>query len=81
MQETLTTLSRHDVRPEDELIQDLLAAGQFLRFVYVLDPQRVRAWDLGVDPRTVDVRCYGKFFDRAVGEIMRAVEVGGARST
>jgi len=27
MQVTLTTLSQHDGRPEDELIQDLLAAG------------------------------------------------------
>jgi len=27
MHVTLTTLSRHDGRPEDELIQDLLAAG------------------------------------------------------
>ncbi|HMZ08311.1 MAG TPA: hypothetical protein PKL78_00265 [Anaerolineales bacterium] len=27
MHVTLTTLSQHDVRPEDELLQDLLAAG------------------------------------------------------
>ena len=27
MQVTLTTLSQHDGRPEEELIQDLLAAG------------------------------------------------------
>lgn len=46
------------------------AAGQFMRFVYVRGDERVRAWELGVDPRTVDVERYGELLERAVAEIM-----------
>jgi DNA polymerase-2 len=46
------------------------AAGQFIRFVYVRGDERVRAWELGVDPRTVDVGRYGELLGRAVEEVM-----------
>lgn len=47
-----------------------VAAGQFMRFVYVRGEERVRAWELGVDPRTVDVERYGELLGRAVEEVM-----------
>jgi DNA polymerase II len=47
-----------------------VAAGQFMRFVFVRGEERVRAWELGVDPRTVDVKRYGELLERAVEEVM-----------
>jgi DNA polymerase-2 len=47
-----------------------VAAGQFMRVEYVLGPQRVRAWEMGVDPRTVDVGRYGVLLEGAVAEVM-----------
>jgi DNA polymerase II len=46
------------------------APGQFMRFVFVRGDDRVRVWELGVDPRTVDMRRYCDLLGRAVGEIM-----------
>jgi DNA polymerase II len=46
------------------------AAGQFMRFVYVRGEERVHAWELGVDPRTVDMQRYCDLLERAVGEII-----------
>jgi len=50
------------------------AAGQFLRFVFVRGPERVRAWELGVDAKTVDVKRYLSLLERAGGEILRIFE-------
>jgi DNA polymerase-2 len=47
-----------------------VTAGQFMRFVYVRGEERVHAWELGVDPRTVDMQRYCDLLERAVGEIM-----------
>lgn len=46
------------------------APGQFMRFVFVRGNERVRAWELGVDPRTVDVEVYRLLMERATDEIM-----------
>lgn len=47
-----------------------VTAGQFMRFVYVRGEERVRAWELGIDPRTVDVGRYGVLLERAAEEVM-----------
>lgn len=47
-----------------------VAPGQFMRFVFVSGNERVRAWELGVDPRTVDVEIYRLLMERATDEIM-----------
>jgi len=47
-----------------------VAPGQFMRFVYVRGEERVRAWELGIDPRMVDVKRYGELLDRAGEEIL-----------
>jgi DNA polymerase-2 len=47
-----------------------VAPGQFMRFVFVRGKERVRAWELGVDPRTVDVEMYRLLMERATDEIM-----------
>lgn len=47
-----------------------VSPGQFIRFVYVRGRERVRAWELGLDPRTVDVSRYGELLERAGGEIL-----------
>lgn len=44
--------------------------GQFMRFVFVRGKERVRAWELGVDPRTVDVEMYRLLMERATDEII-----------
>lgn len=49
---------------------NVVSPGQFMRFVYVRGRERVRAWELGVDPRTVDVRRYGELLERAGQEIL-----------
>lgn len=46
------------------------APGQFMRFVFVRGKERVRAWELGVDPRLVDVDMYKLLMERATDEIM-----------
>lgn len=51
MQVTLTTLSQHDGRPEDDLIQDLLAAG--LTHYYSSD-ELWKRWET-LSPRERDV--------------------------
>lgn len=51
MQVTLTTLSQHEGRPEDELIQDLLAAG--LTHYYSSDVL-LNQWEV-LSPREKDV--------------------------
>ena len=51
MQVTLTTLAQHDGRPEDELIQDLLAAG--LTYYYSSDVL-LNQWE-SLSPRERDV--------------------------
>ena len=47
-----------------------VAPGQFMRFVFVRGKERVRAWELGVDPRTVDVEMYRLLMERATDEMM-----------
>ena len=51
MQVTLITISQHDGRPEEELIQDLLAAG--LTHYYSFD-ELVRKWE-ALTPREKEV--------------------------
>lgn len=46
------------------------APGQFMRFVFVRGKERVRAWELGVDEKMVDVERYLILLDRAVDEIL-----------
>lgn len=46
------------------------APGQFMRFVYVRGEKGVRACELGVDVKTVDVKRYQELVERAAGEIM-----------
>lgn len=46
------------------------APGQFMRFVFVRGKERVRAWELGVDPRMADVEMYKLLMERATDEIM-----------
>ena len=41
-----------------------------MRFVFVRGKERVRAWELGVDPRTVDVEMYRLLMERATDEMM-----------
>jgi len=55
-----------------------VAPGQFMRFVYIRGQERVRAWELGVDARTVDIERYCILLDRAV---MSVVGVFGEPST
>ncbi len=47
-----------------------VAPGQFMRFVFVRGEERVRAWELGVDPRTADVMRYVELMERAAEEIL-----------
>jgi len=47
-----------------------IAPGQFMRFVFVRGKERVRAWELGVDPRMADVEMYKLLMERATDEIM-----------
>ncbi len=54
MQVTLTTLSQHDGRPEDELIQDLLAAG--LTHYYSSD-ELWKKWE-SLSPREQEVAAH-----------------------
>jgi DNA-binding CsgD family transcriptional regulator len=54
MQVTLTTLSQHEGRPEDELIQDLLAAG--LTHYYSSDVL-LNQWE-SLSPRERDVAAW-----------------------
>ena len=52
---------------------------QFMRFVFVRGEERIRAWELGVDTRIVDVKRYCAIFDRAVDGLVDGfikVEVG-----
>ena len=46
------------------------APGQFMRFAFVRGKERVRAWELGVDPRMADVEMYKLLMERATDEIM-----------
>ncbi len=46
------------------------APGQFMRFVFVRGKERVRAWELGVDARMVDMERYSLLVERATDEIM-----------
>jgi len=68
MQVTLTTLSQHDGRPEDELIQDLLAAG--LTQYYSSD-ELWKRWET-LSPRERDVAalvCLG-YTNKQIGVIL-----------
>jgi len=68
MQVTLTTLSQHDGRPEDELIQDLLAAG--LTQYYSSD-ELWKSWET-LSPRERDVAalvCLG-YTNKQIGVIL-----------
>jgi DNA polymerase-2 len=51
-----------------------VAPGQFMRFVFVRGDERVRAWELGVDARTVDVKRYCALLDRAVKTVLEWAE-------
>lgn len=46
------------------------APGQFMRFAFVRGKERVRAWELGVDPRMVDLEMYRLLMERATDEIL-----------
>ena len=68
MQVTLTTLSQHDGRPEDDLIQDLLAAG--LTHYYSSDVL-LQQWET-LSPRERDVAalvCLG-YTNKQIGVIL-----------
>ena len=43
-----------------------VAPGQFMRFVFIRGDERVRAWELGIDARTVDIKRYCTLLNRAV---------------
>jgi DNA polymerase-2 len=49
-----------------------VAPGQFIRFVYTRDSNRVRAWDLHweVDPRLLDTARYCTLLDRSVETVL-----------
>ena len=49
------------------------ALGQFMRFMFVHGGERVRAWELGIDVRMVDVERDITLLDRAVEEIQGMV--------
>ncbi len=51
-----------------------VAAGQFMRFVFVRGEERVRVWELGVDSRTTDVKRYCTMLDRAVSGLVSGFE-------
>lgn len=57
-----------------QLAGKLVAPGQFMRFVYVYGKERVRAWELGVDPRTVDMKRYCLLLDRAVTTVIEEIK-------
>lgn len=47
-----------------------VSPGQFIRFVYIRGKERVRAWELGLDPRMVDIKRYIELLERACEEIL-----------
>ena len=52
---------------------------QFMRFVFVRGEERIRAWELGVDTRMIDIKRYCAMLDRAVSCLIDGfikVEVG-----
>ncbi len=51
-----------------------VAPGQFMRFVFIRGHERVRAWELGIDPRMVDIKRYCTLLDRAIGSITNGFE-------
>jgi hypothetical protein len=50
------------------------APGQFIHFVFVRGQERVRAWELGVDARTVDIKRYSAMLDRAIAGLISVFE-------
>ncbi len=56
-----------------------VAAGQFMRFVFVRGAERVRVWDLGVDARMIDVKRYCEMLDRAVTGLVSGFETAEIR--
>ncbi len=51
-----------------------VAPGQFMRFVFIRGKEQIRAWELGVDARTVDIKRYLSLLDRAVSGVMSVFE-------
>lgn len=43
-----------------------VAPGQFMEFVFVRSEARIRAWEMGIDPRIVDMERCCQLLDRAV---------------
>jgi DNA polymerase-2 len=51
-----------------------VAPGQFMRFVFVRGEERVRAWELGVDTRMVDVKRYSALLNRTAETVLSPFE-------
>lgn len=51
----------------------LTAPGQFMRFIFTRGKERVRAWELGVDEKIVDVEKYIVLVNRAIGELDQVI--------
>ncbi len=51
-----------------------VSPGQFMRFVFIRGKERVRAWELGVDAKTVDIKRYCAMLDRAVSGLVGMFE-------
>jgi len=47
-----------------------VAPGQFMRFIFVRGVERVRAWELGIEPRMVDVKRYCALLERATKTVL-----------
>lgn len=47
-----------------------IAPGQFMRFVFVRGKERVRVWELGLEPKMVDVKRYYAILDRAMDGVL-----------
>ncbi len=51
-----------------------VAPGQFMRFVFIRAVERVRAWELGIDPRMIDIERYCVLLDRAISSLTNIFE-------
>ena len=46
-----------------------VAPGQFMRFIFIRGDERVRVWEVGIDPRMVDIKRYCILLDRAIASL------------
>lgn len=43
--------------------------GQFMRFVFIRGDERVHVWEVGIDPRMIDIKKYCILLDRAIASL------------